>query len=95
VKRSISCLTEYTRESFFHKLMNIGLRIFTTPNELSYLRLPFSHIFWSIRTLYHRHKKAIFENKIKEGIRIIQLYRGCQMSNSEINTLKQNVEGYL
>ena len=63
VKRYISCIEEYTRESFFHKVMNVGLRTFKTPHELGYLRLPFSHIFWSIKMLYHRHKRAIFQEK--------------------------------
>ena len=66
VKRSVpDCLEEYSRESFFHKVLNIGLRILKQPHELTYLRLPFSHIFWSIKTLYQRHKKAIW-GKIKE-----------------------------
>ena len=61
VKRSpFSCLREYTRESFFHKVLNVGLRILKESHELVYLRFPFSHIFWSIKALYQRHKRAIF-----------------------------------
>ena len=57
VKRDIrNCLEEYTRESFFHRIVNTGLRILKHPYELTYLRLPFSHLFWSIKSLYRRHK---------------------------------------
>jgi hypothetical protein len=61
VKRiTIPCLIEYTRESFFHKVMNVGLRVLHAPDELIYLRLPFFNLLWSIKFIYHRHKKAIF-----------------------------------
>ena len=73
-----SCLREYTRESFFHKVLNIGLRTLKEPHELTYLRLPFSHMFWSIRALYHRYKKAILQKKKEEyENKTIRFYRGC------------------
>ena len=58
-----SCLKEYTSESFFHRILNTGLRALKRPSELVYLRLPFSHLFWSIKRIYHRHKRAIFSEK--------------------------------
>ena len=63
-RRMRKCFEEYTRESFFHKILNTGLRVFEHPYELAYLRLPFSHLFWSIRSIYSHHKKFIFE-KVK------------------------------
>ena len=97
VRRNINtCLTEYTRESFFHRVLNIGLRSFRTPDELMYLRLPFSHLFWSIKSLYHRHKRALFQNKKeKNENRSIFFYRGFEMSKEELRKLKKSIEQYI
>jgi hypothetical protein len=95
VKRDLeSYLREYTKDSFFHKIINIGLRILWNPYELIYLRLPFYHIFWSIRFLYHRHKRAIFK-KAKNKKKILKLYRGCSLMEKEIEELMSNVNGYI
>ena len=97
VKRSFdSCLREYTKETFFHRIINIGLRMLSTPYELAYLRLPFSHIFWSIRCLYRRHKKAIFQKKKKKNEkRTIKLYRGCELAEKEIKEVKSSINEYI
>jgi hypothetical protein len=55
--------------------------VLKNPHELTYLRLPFSHMFWAIKLLYQRHKKSIFERKKKKNTgRAIKLFRGCEMS---------------
>ena len=91
-----SCFRAYTRESFFHIVLNIGLRILKEPHELTYLRFPFSHMFWSIRALYRRHKRAIFQiKKIKNEKRVIKLFRGFQMSEKEIKIIKKNIGAFI
>ena len=76
--------------------MNIGLRALNLPYELVYLRLPFSHLFWSIKFLYQRHKRAIFDDKReKNKNRTIKLYRGCSLKYSEIQDLKKNVGDFI
>ena len=97
VKRSFdSCLREYTKETFFHRIINIGLRMLWTPYELVYLRLPFSQIFWSIRSLYHRHKTAIFQKKKKKNEeRTIKLYRGCELTEKEIRDVANSMNEYI
>ena len=65
-----SCLKEYTSESFFHRLLNTGLRALKRPSELTYLRLPFSHLFWSIKRIYHRHKRAMSAEKKEESKKV-------------------------
>jgi hypothetical protein len=80
-RRLISCLREYTKETFFYKILNLGIRLFQNPQELVYCRLPFSHIFWSIKYVYHKHKKVIFHKKNERNYeRTIKLYRGCNLS---------------
>ena len=39
----------YAKETFFYKLLNKGLRKFKNPEDLFYLRLPFSDLFVSIK----------------------------------------------
>ena len=97
VKRSVpDCLEEYTRESFFHKILNIGLRVLKKPHELTYLRLPFSHIFWSIKTLYQRYKKALVEErKERNEKKVIKMYRGFQLSEAEIKQIKHNIGAFI
>ena len=88
-----ACFTEYTRESFFHRILNRGLRALKEPYELVYLRLPFSHLFWSIKLFYQRHKRAIFESP--ESQKKIILYRGFVLGEEEIKALRKNVGGYI
>ena len=47
-----ACLNWYTKESFFNKVVNQGLRILTDPKEVNFLRLPFSDLFFSIKEKY-------------------------------------------
>ena len=90
------CLEEYTRESFFHKVLNIGLRILKEPHELTYLRFGFSHVFWSIKLLYQRQKKSIFESKKeKNEKRVIKIYRGTQMSEEEIKVCEGKIGAFI
>jgi hypothetical protein len=89
-----SCLKEYTSESFFHRLLNIGLRALKRPFELAYLRLPFSHLFWSIKRIYHRHKRAIFSEK-KEERKKVMLYRGFKIDEKELKKVWKSLNGYV
>ena len=89
-----SCLEEYTSESFFHRILNTGLRALKRPYELVYLRLPFSHLFWSIKRIYHRHKKAIFSEKKQENKKIM-LYRGFKIDEKELKRIRKNINGYM
>jgi hypothetical protein len=89
-----SCLKEYTSESFFHRLLNIGLRALKRPSELAYLRLPFSHLFWSIKCIYHRHKRAISAEK-KEESKKVMLYRGFKIDEKELKRIRKSSNGHL
>ena len=89
-----SCLEEYTSESFFHRILNTGLRALKRPSELAYLRLPFSHLFWSIKRIYHRHKRSIFAKKTSEN-RNIMLYRGFKIDENELKRIRKSLNGYV
>ena len=58
-----SCLKWYTRSSFFNKVINKGLRILNRPEEVSFLRLPFSDLFLSIKEMYEKQKNEKFREK--------------------------------
>ena len=90
-----SCLEEYTSESFFHRILNIGLRALKHPYELAYLRLPFSHLFWSIKHIYHRHKRGIFAEKKEAKKKNIVLYRGFKIDEKELKRIRKNLNGYV
>ena len=46
----------YTNESFFYRMLNKALRKFERPEQLFYLRLPFSDLFLSIQEEYQLQK---------------------------------------
>lgn len=58
--------------------------------QAGYLRLPFSDIFYSIKELYSEQKKFLFEEK-----KDLVCYRGCRLTEAEIEKLKGNINGYI
>jgi primosomal replication protein N len=53
-------------------------------------------MFWSIKFVYHRHKRAIFQHKQhKKKDRTIQLYRGSSIHEKEAKQLAMNVGTYI
>lgn len=49
-------------------------------------------MFWSIKLLYCRQNRAIFEKKKKKQV---TLYRGCSVTDEEVKELKINVGCYV
>jgi hypothetical protein len=46
-------------------------------------------MFWNIKILYQRHKKAIFQlKKEKNEEKVIELYRGFGMTPEEVKLMK-------
>ena len=91
VRNTKNCLKWYTKDSFFYKVLNKGLRILSSPTELCYLRLPFSDIFNSIKEIY---RKTNYSYLFKKKNKFIG-YRGGIMSEAEIKDLKNNVGGFI
>ena len=83
---------EYTKNSFFHMLLNKGVRAFSKRglDELAYTRLPFNDVYLSLKELYHQQYLNIFRQKP-----VLTCYRGCQMADDEIQFFSANKGKYV
>jgi hypothetical protein len=53
-------------------------------------------MFWSIKAIYHRHKRAIFDNKSeKNKNRKILLFRGFEMMEKELKRVKKSIGSFI
>ena len=84
------CLQWYTKESFFFRTVNRGLRkLVENISEVGYLRLPFSDVFNSIKEVYQRQEGT------PDRQSDILCYRGCRLSADEITLFQENIGGYI
>ena len=97
------CLRHYQALNyFFERQANPSFTDYWTldfvlwSGHLSWLtwRLPFSHLFWSIKRIYHRHKRAISAEK-KEESKKVMLYRGFKINEKELKRIRKSLNGYV
>ena len=88
-ERSLSCISLYTKESFFYHILNQALRSLKSPFHSYYVRLPFQDLFKSVYQLYQAQKQEEFRKKD------FKCYRGCKLSAEELDFFENSIGGYV
>lgn len=79
----------YTKNNYFHKIINNSLRTFTNPEDFAYIRFPFLRIFLTVNELFITQKEEEFRKNS------FYCYRGSVLAESQIKLLLNSVNKYV